>query len=198
VEPATATAAEIGKIQKFGRYAQAFCLVAFAMLAIMGPATLAYVLLTPGWEGFTVHLGPYDMRSDIAPPLALQIWAVMCAVVLFGIGIMALCFLYALFGALGRGEIYTMPNVRRIRRVGERVLALGVLQIVLPMTSLLLLNTGVIPATAVSFVQFGIRPDSFTLMIAAGLILLVSWIMEIGRRTSEDAEHLRREAELVV
>jgi len=57
---------------------------------------------------------------------------------------------------------------------------------------------GVIPATAVSFVDFGIRPDSFTLMIAAGLILLVSWIMEIGRRTSEDAEQLRRESELVV
>jgi len=198
VELATATAAEVGKIQKFGRYAQAFCVVAFAMLAIMGPATIVYVLLTPGWEGFTVHLGPYDMRGDIVPPFGLQVWALICSAVLFPLAIVALCFLHALFGALGRGEIYTLPNVRRIRRVGELVLALAVLQIVLPMTSLLLLNMGVIPATAVSFVDFGIRPDSFTLMIAAGLILLVSWIMEIGRRTSEDAEQLRRESELVV
>lgn len=198
MELATATAAEVGKIQKFGRYAQASCVVAFAMVAMMGPATIVYVLLTPGWEGFAVHLGPYDMRGDIVPPLGLQIWALICSAVLFPLGILALCFLYALFGALGRGEIYTLPNVRRIRRVGELVLALAVLQIVLPMTSLLLLNMGVIPATAVSFVDFSIRPDSFTLMIAAGLILLISWIMEIGRRTSEDAEHLRREAELVV
>jgi len=39
--------------------------------------------------------------------------------------------------------------------------------------------------------------DSVT-FIAPGVILLVSWIMEIGRKTQDCADEMRREAELVV
>jgi hypothetical protein len=34
--------------------------------------------------------------------------------------------------------------------------------------------------------------------ITAALILLASWIMEVGRKTQDEAEHMRRESELVV
>ena len=61
-----------------------------------------------------------------------------------------------------------------------------------------MLNAGIFPASAVSLIPIAINPESLTLLLAGGLIVLVSWIMEIGRRTSEDAEQLRREAELVV
>ena len=191
-------AAEVIKIQRFGRYAQAGCLAVFAMLAVMGPATWVYVLSGPGTLDLAVDLGPYDLRADAAAPLSLKIWAMVYELAFFAIAILVVGYLYALFGALARGEIYTLTNVRRIRRIGELILGVGVLQIVLPMTSLMLLNTGVFPETAVSWVSIDIRPDSFSLMIAAGLVLLVSWIMEIGRRTRETAEELRREAELVV
>ena len=91
-----------------------------------------------------------------------------------------------------------MANVRRIRRLGELALAFGALQIVLPIVSLALLNAGIFPASAVSFVPIAINPESLTLLLAGGLIMLASWIMDVGRRTSEDAEQLRRESELVV
>jgi hypothetical protein len=188
---------EVIKVQQFGRAAKAFCVLVFVMLGVTGAALLSFVLFGRGWSGL-LHLGPYAVRGDTIMPLGLQIWALVYTLLAFTTVVIAGGYLHALFGALARGEIYTMVNVRRIRRVGQLVLAMGVLQIVLPVVSTVLLNAGVVPESAITRVSFGAGPDSLTLMIAAGLILLVSWIMEVGRRTSEETERMRREAELVV
>ena len=174
------TSAEVRKIQRVGRYAQACSGLLFVILAVSGPVTIMLTPPMPAWTRFaTVYTG-------------------MSAVVAFAIGFTAIGYLYALFGALSKGEIYTLANVRRIRRLGELTLAFGALQIALPIVSLALLNAGIFPSSAVSVIPIAINPESLTLLLTGGLIMLASWIMEIGRRTSEDAEHLRREAELVV
>jgi hypothetical protein len=40
--------------------------------------------------------------------------------------------------------------------------------------------------------------SSFGGFIPAALVLLASWIMDVGREVSEDAETMRRDAELVI
>jgi lipopolysaccharide export LptBFGC system permease protein LptF len=53
-------------------------------------------------------------------------------------------------------------------------------------------------AMAVSYLPIELSPQSLMFMLAGSLIVFVSWIFEIGRRASEDAERLRSEAELTV
>ena len=40
--------------------------------------------------------------------------------------------------------------------------------------------------------------QSFAGVITASLILLASWIMDVGREISDDADAMRREADLVI
>jgi len=110
----------------------------------------------------------------------------------------AIAYLYALFGDLGRGAIYTAPNVQRTGRVGAILIALGALEVLLPLLSALLLRTGIVPPEAVSYLPLELSPQSLMFILAGSLIVFVSWIFEIGRRASEDAERLRSEAELTV
>ena len=125
------TSAEVRKIQRFGRYARAACGLLFVILAISGPVTL---MLTPPLSGWTRFATVYTGSS---------------AVVAFAIGFTAIGYLYALFGALSKGEIYTLANVRRIRRLRELTLAFGALQIALPIISLASLNAGIFPSVVI-------------------------------------------------
>ena len=174
------TSTDVGKIRRFGSYAQVACVALFGIFAISGPVTVLFMPRGPNWTGFA------------------SVYFAVLGVVAFTIGLVAIGYLYALFGALAKGEIYSMANVRRIRRLGELALVFGALRIVVPVVSFALLNAGIFPPSAVSFVPIGIPSDSLSLLITGGLILLVSWIMEVGRRTTEDADRMRREAELVV
>ena len=191
------TVVEVSKIRKFGRYAQASCVVAFAMLGAMGPVTALVAAFESGGSLPAMKLGRYFAIGEPIP-LSLAVWSLLDVTLLFSLCCLAVGYLYALFGALGRGAIHTPDNVRRIRRVGQLAFAGGAFQIVLPVLTLALIALGIMPEPAAWAVDTDFGPDSLVLMIAGGLILLVSWIMEVGRRASEDAEQMRHEAELVV
>ena len=111
----------------------------------------------------------------------------------------ALYHLHALFGNFIRGGIYTQANVRHIRQLGLLMLAMSVFQLVLPIFSMAMLQLGVIDPAAVTRVpDYPIGMSAFSGFITSGVILLASWIMDLGRRTRDEAEQLRRDAELVV
>jgi hypothetical protein len=188
---------EIGKIQKFGRFAQAGCVALFVILAVSGPVTVLVSASESGWSITKLKLGRYFAIGE-PPPMALVMWSVFDVAVMFTLCCVAVGYLYFLFGALGRGSIYTPDNVRRIRRIGQLVFALGALQFTFPVFTLALMAIEVMPKPAAWAVDADFGPDALVLLVAGGLILLVSWIMEVGRRASEDAEQMRRDAELVV
>jgi hypothetical protein len=174
----------MAKVQRYGRYAQACCLVLFVVLAMMGPATVLVALFVVP-PGFYVSWPSVGLTA-VARVLAFALVAVVVA------------YLYALFRDLGRGAIYTAANVRRTQRVGAILMALGTLEVLLPLLSALLLRSGVMPPEAVSYLSLELSPQSLMLVLAGSLIVLVSWILEVGRRATEDAERLRSEAELTV
>ena len=192
------SSAQIGKIRTFGRYAQATCAVAFIVLAVAGPVTVVLALSASDWSLTEARgLGRYFTVGE-PEPVSLAVWSILDAALMFAICCAAVGYLYSLFGALGRGAIYTLDNVRRIRRIGQLAVALGALQIFVPVVTIVLIKVGLFPEPAAWAVDADYGPDTLLLLVAGSLVLLVSWIMEVGRRSAEDAELLRREAELVV
>ena len=106
--------------------------------------------------------------------------------------------LYRLFGNLAAGAIYTSENVRIVRYVGLLWLLAAVLGIVIP--AALLVARGFIDTTVpidldLLFPSFSDLIGNF---VSAGLILLASWIMDVGLYEKDHADELKRDADLVI
>ena len=72
------------------------------------------------------------------------------------------------------------------------------LQVVAPVVSMMLMAARIIEwsqATHSGFSYFS--PGNISAFVIAGIVILVAWIMDVGLDVSEEAETLRREAELV-
>jgi hypothetical protein len=175
---------EMAKVQRYSRYAQACCLVLFVVLVMAGPVTVLVAFFMVGVDFYVSW-----------PSVGLM---AVGRVLTFALAAVAIGYLYALFGDLGRGQIYTVANVRRIGRVGAVLIAFGVLEIVFPLLSALLLRTGIVPPQAAPYLSLDLPPQSLLLLLAGSLVMLSSWILEVGRRTADEAAHLRSEAELTV
>lgn len=195
----TASQEQIRKVQKFSRYARGFCLFLFVTLGIAALLGLGAVLFGPGVSGAKVSFGAYTISGDHFVEPGAKAWGGVVLVAVFAILFTALYHLYALFGNFIRGGIYTRENVQHIRQVGVLMLEMSVFQLLLPIVSLGLLNAGVIDEAAVIRVpDYPIGMNAFSGFITSGVILLASWIMDLGRQTRDEADQLRRDAELVV
>ncbi|MBX5463141.1 MAG: DUF2975 domain-containing protein [Steroidobacteraceae bacterium] len=184
---------EVLKVQKFGRIARVCCLVVMASVAL---GTILLVVARA--KGVPIDLGPYRVLNDQLPPI-LRAYVLVCFAMVLAIVFTGLFNLYGLFSNFARGEIYTAANVRHIRQLGLLALAWAVLQIVAPVGSIILLQAGFVdPAVVVKTPRLVFGTANAPSFITAGLILLASWIMEVGRKTQDEAERMRREAELVV
>lgn len=174
----------IAKVQRYCRYARTCCLVLFLLLAVMGPIGIVMTLLTVDFDFYLAW-----------PSIGL---IGLGRLVEFGFVAVAVAYLYALFGDLGRGVVHTAANVRRTGRVGALLMALGGFEVVMPVLTAVLLRTGIVPPEAVSYLPTELWPKSLLFVLVGSLIVLVSWILDVGRQATEDAERLRSEAELTV
>jgi hypothetical protein len=112
--------------------------------------------------------------------------------------------LYRLFKQLEAGSIYTKLNVQHLRQVGWLSMASAVIPPVLSAVSLWLAQLGFIGGTPP--ITFDPSADGTTILVGqslagivnASLILLASWIMDVGTQVNDDAEAMRREAALVI
>jgi hypothetical protein len=136
---------------------------------------------------------------------ALQFWAVKLWVMLFNavVGALGFAFFYLLrsiFTNLSRGEIFCAPNVRHIRGLGLLLIAGGVLQWLMPFAnSFYFMLTGYDKISSREFVRnYTFDFDAFMPFAYGALMILLSWIMAVGLGVREDADELRRDAELVI
>ncbi len=144
-------------------------------------------------------MGPYSVPQD-------QLSGAGLIYVLFGLGLVlaiiifiGLFHLYRLFTNLAKGSIYTAANVRHIQHLGLLAMAWAVLDILLPIGSMALLHAGLVDEAVVTKrTQLVFGTSNIPSFITASLILLASWIMEVGRKTADEAERMRQDAELVV
>lgn len=187
---------KIRKVRAFGRNARSVCVVlfGFGLIAIAIMLFIAVRVTAPA----SSTGGVYAILVSPLAPLQLKVWTILSVGVGIGVWLAAVVQLYRLFGNLAAGAIYTRENVRRVRHVGLLWLLLAVLNIVLPAT--LIVANGFFDAP-VSIDLDRLIPsfgELFNSFAAAGLVLLVSWIMDVGLYETQHADALRRDADLVI
>jgi hypothetical protein len=188
---------EIRKVQTFSRIARRICWVGLALVGL--GALMAFGGIVFGFRGVKIGLGSFAIEAAQLSTPFLKVWAALVVGVVLGLVLRWLYGLSVLFGNLAAGHIFTSENVRLLRQAGFLMLYLAVSVPVIAIISAGLVRVGIIGAgTFVPQQPNGITPGSFTNLIAPGLVLLASWIMEVGRKTRDEAEEMRRETELMV
>jgi len=165
-------------------------------LAVVGLVVTCIFIAMGGVAGQTVSLGPYTF-----PRAALEAWParIYVASTMMTFGAMAIASLFLIrgvFADLARGNIFCAANVRRIRNLGWVAIAIGVFNWLLPLT-----NAAYFMLAGDADVTTRAEPPLFLglgQIVSGGLYILLSWIMEVGLGVREDADELRRDAELVI
>jgi hypothetical protein len=162
---------KIRKISAFSRGARIACAALFGFGVVGSVFTLILSLL-----GRNV-VGPSG--AGLTPQF-----------VTYGVWLLIVYQLYGLFGSLAAGAIYTSENVRRVRRVGFLWLLWAALGVLTPLVWNAFEPPGFQYAVSMA--------DTLSAFVGAGLLLLVSWIMDVGRYEKDCSEALQRDADLVI
>jgi hypothetical protein len=191
---------KIRKVRTFGRAARTLsgALFGFGLVgSVLILIAVAIGSLAQPFSGLVVHTLGAITTAELTTP-ALRAWAFLASGALMGVSLAFVYQHYRLFGNLAAGAIYTPENVRLVRNVGILALLAAALEIVIPVASSALVASGVIDASAPINLEPGFSSQSVTATISAGLLLLASWIMDIGLSEKDHADALRRDADLVI
>ncbi len=189
----------VRKIRKFGGLARAACTACIAFTVLLAAPWGFYSIFVqrPGVR-FALDIGPVSFSGDRIESLSLQIWIVVIVVLNLALFLRMLWHVRAVFDHLARGEIYTAGPVRRLRALGRLLLAGAGLQIIIPALTLLLAGVHVVEIPATMHYTARLSTSLFTGFAAAGVVMLLSWVLDVGLGLREEADELRRDAELVV
>jgi Protein of unknown function (DUF2975) len=188
---------EVRKVQTFSRIARRVCWLGLALVAF--GAVMGVLGIVLGWKGTKIGLGSFSLEAAHLTTPFLKAYGLAVVVAVLGVVFYWLYGLYALFGNLARGSIFTSENVRLIRQAGLLMLLMVVLIPAIGFTSFALLRAGIInEALVINQGTAAVTPSTFTGLLGPGLVLLASWIMEVGRKTRVEADEMRRETELMV
>jgi hypothetical protein len=184
---------KIRKVSFFSRYARVVCSAIFGFGVVGGAFYLLLGTLNVlGWVSPAV-----DGGVGLTPQQ--KMWALPMFALAMSAWLAAIYHLTRLFGSLATGAIYTAENVRRVRHVGLLWMLSAVLGLLIPFVWAGLVASGVVeesnPPRLESWFSW---PSSVNGMVSAGLVLLISWIMDVGLYEKDHADALQRDADLVI
>ncbi len=196
------TEARIRNVQKFAKNGRQFCALAGFFLGVYLLAQWAKIAL--GNAGGRIDVGAiYSVNVELLNTASGKLWAFAVVTVVVALFACTLLHVYRLFRQLEAGSIYTKQNVYHLRQIGWLSMAIAVIQLLLPLLAFALAEMNLISGMLVPLAS----PDngaplfvgqSLAGVITASLILLASWIMDVGREISDDADVMRRDADLVI
>lgn len=189
----------IHKIRTFSRSARALCGALIVGGLFATGASLLAVAFT-GIPAARIAEGTtFGLLAGMLAPWQVRVWWLLSQAAVAGAGIATVIQLYHLFTSLANGTIYSPENVRRVRNVGLLMLLSAALGVMLPSIALItasVLADGPVPAgIGQAFRSFGGVLGS---LAAAAVVLLASWIMDVGLYEKESADHLQRESDLMI
>jgi hypothetical protein len=180
---------EIQKVRRFSHYARAVCSAIFGF----GLVAIIFMLLVAALGLFfpKIHIA----TTALAMTPQLKMLTTLVTGVTTGVMLAGVYQLYRLFCSLAAGAIYTPENVRRVRRLGLLSLLSAVLAIAIPFILFVLdFQDPSLPESLLVFPW----AESLSSAVSAGLLLLVSWIMDVGLHAKDHADALQRDADLVI
>ncbi len=183
---------EIQKIRRFSRYGRVVCSAIFGF----GLVGVSFMLFLAALGLFLPKV--HSATTAMATTPLLKMWMTLLASVMAGVALAGVYQLYRLFGNLATGAIYTPENVRRVRQLGLLSLLWAVLGIAIPFAFAVLVRLGALDASIAESLLVIPWPESVNSAVSAGLLLLVSWIMDVGLHAKEHADALKRDADLVI
>jgi hypothetical protein len=143
--------------------------------------------------------GAWDILNALLTPYQVKVFAALGVSALAGVWLASVYQLYRLFGDLAVGAIYTPENVRRVRHVGLLLLLLAVLMDIVIPAAMIVAHGFIEPSIPLDLDRLlPPPPELFGDFISPGLILLASWIMDVGLYEKDHAEALKRDADLVI
>jgi Protein of unknown function (DUF2975) len=189
------SASQVRKIMRASVWARNItsCLIAFALVGVTFMCVLVAMGGTPGQR---IFIGSYIFSQAAIEPWSARVYVMLFAVIAGAMVIASLFLIRAVFEDLARGNIFCEANVRRIRNLGWLAIAVGICALLLPF-----MNATYFMLTGHAGITFRSEPPFFSGLghiVSGGLYLLLSWIMAVGLGVREDAEELRRDAELVI
>jgi hypothetical protein len=180
---------EIQKVRRFSHFARATCSAIFGF----GLVGVTFTVLVAALGLFFPKIHAATTALAMAPQV--KMWVVLLTGVMAGVALAGVYQLYRLFGNLAAGAIYTPENVRRIRCLGLLSLLWAVLAIAIPFALFALdFHDASLPESLLVFPWSA----SLSSTVSAGLLLLVSWIMDVGLHAKDHADALQRDADLVI
>lgn len=191
---------KIRKVRTFGRAARTVSGALFGFGLVGSVLILIAIAIGPlakPISGLVVHAIGTITTAELSTP-ALKAWAFLASGALMGVSLAFVHQHYRLFGNLAAGAIYTSENVRRVRNVGVLALLAAALEILIPVASSALAASGIIDASLPINLEPGFSTQSLSATISAGLLLLASWIMDVGLSEKDHADALQRDADLVI
>jgi hypothetical protein len=193
----------LGKVQRFGRVARNACTALLAFVALLAaPYGIFTVVTASNSTRLDLDLGLLAFRGDHIDSLSVKTWLIAIFSSVLLIFLRSLWLIRRVFGNLARGQIYTRGNVRLLHALGLLMMIGACLPAIVLPVDILLTETQMISVPTTS--HFTLSVSSGALMAAlstfatAGIVILISWIMDIGLAVSEEADELRRDSELVV
>jgi len=183
------------RIQKFAKFFRIIFLISFIITPVFtgviwlsggeinfedDPAELMSEIYTDGLEISPEQLPPFPL------PMKTRLLGLGASMLTTGTAMLALWWLFQLFGRFAQGEIFTESTVKYIRYLGWTMIA-GV--IALPFEealTTLILTIHNPPGDRI--IAIGFESADFEELVVGGVIILISWIMDEGRKLRETDE----------
>jgi hypothetical protein len=172
------TEVRLEKVKRTSRSARRLCFLLMVFVGLVMAIVVAAILAGSP----SMVCGVYGMQtpcSELPPQLLMFTLALLGGL---GLVLLALHRLARLFEHYARGEIFTRGSVRELRLLGYVAVAYAVLQVVLFVGALALAARGAIDPAELR-IDFPIVPA-----VIASLVMLLSWIMDVGAEMREENE----------
>lgn len=179
---------KLKRVRKYSASLRRLFRLITAIVAIGAVIELALLFADRGVNA-TIDIGQLRFVGEAITP-GVRLVAAVGLVLLFGIALKLLHHIAALFGLYAQGEIFTAENVRQIRQIGiSAFLFLAVwIYSLLAGLYLTLAHAGATAAEGgEATISIGLA-EPFHAALAGIVIIIVSWIMDVGRELREEQD----------
>ena len=190
------TTEQVRKVMKISAYARR--ITTFFLACVLAAFSVGMLSLLFGWPAstFKFSISTYVFSHETLRATPVKIWVLAYLTLACALFASLVYLLRSVFANLARGEIFCPANVRIIRNMGWLMIMTGALGLLTPFANATFFmfagHQGIEHKEAVFLT------DVFDPFAYGGMLILLSWIMAVGLGVREDADELRRDAELVI